>query len=132
LEEDVTDNGESGCDLVGAVDEDEMAGGVAGAVQDVEGDGAELELVALGKEAVGADVAGVLDAEARACGFEVVEEEGVALVGAFEGDAGQRVAEGGGAAGVVDVAVGEQDALDRELELLDGGEDFCRRRRPGR
>ena len=112
-EERVAELGEAG----GALDEDDVTRGVAGDVQDVEAVGAELDRPALGEEAGWPDVAGrevVLAAHA----FEVVEEEGVAFVGAFDGCAGE-IVELGGAAGVIEMAVGQQDALDGERARLD-------------
>ncbi len=118
LEEHVADHG----DRVGAVDEDDVAGRMAGAVQDVEVMAGELEAVAFGEEPVGANIAGAGDAEALALGLQLIEQEGVARVRAFERD-GERLAQLVGATGVIDMPVGEQDPFDGQAEFGDGLED---------
>jgi hypothetical protein len=100
-------------------------------VQDLEGVVADGDLVALVEPAVGQHVP---RAARQAVGApllgQALEEKAITLVRALDRHRGaarprlERLLEVGGAAGVVDMAVGEQDLLGPDAELLDGGEDL--------
>src|SRR6266446_6842436 len=94
------------------------AGRMAGAMQDVEGQRADRDPIALIEPAVRREIAHARDAEPRAAGHHIVEQEFVGDVGAFDRHL-QRVAQLGGAANMVDVAVGQPDLLDPDIGLLD-------------
>ena len=119
VEQHVPKDGEA----VVVVDEHDVAGRVAGAVQHVEPVGAEGDHVAFVQPAVGADRAGAFDAVAGAGGREVIQQEGVTLVRAFQRRTVDGVLQGRGTPGMIEVAMREQDALDRQAELGDGAED---------
>jgi hypothetical protein len=55
--------------------------------------------------------------------LQALEQEFVALIGTLDGDAAELFLKLRGAAGVVQMAVGEPDALDGDSGLGDGGED---------
>ncbi len=81
-----------------------------------------LDLVALGEPAVREDVAHARHAEPCGLRLEAFEDELVARIGAFDRDGRarfgrERFLELGGAARVVDVAVGQKDALGADAEL---------------
>ncbi len=125
LEQYVAEQGEAG----GVVDEDDVARRVPRAVQYVEAVGAQGDRVALVQPAVRRDVAGG-EAEAGGLGFDALKQEQVALVGDLD-RYGSRVAgalaqgrrQFGRAAGVVQMTMGKQDALDGDARLVDGSED---------
>ena len=91
---------------------------MAGAMQDVEGQLADRDPIALIEPAVRRKIAHACDAESRAAGHHIVEQEFVGDVRAFDRHL-QRVAQFGGAADMVDVAVGQPDFLDADIGLLD-------------
>src|SRR5438552_210118 len=91
---------------------------MAGTVQNVEGELADLDLLALVEPAVGAEIAHARDAEARAAGDDIVEQVFVGDVRAFDLHP-ERVAQFRSAADMIDMAVGDPDLLDRNTGLLD-------------
>ena len=107
---------------------------MAGAVQHAEGVLADGHLVALHEPAVGHHVAGVGHAEALSLLGEPLEQEQIALIRPFDRDRRGGLArfsqpllepllELRGTAGMVDVAVGQEDLLDPDALLLDRLED---------
>ena len=99
--------------------EDDVAGRVAGAVADLEGQLADGHRVAVDQPAVGLErLAG--DAVARAVLVEPGDPEAVVLVRALDRHAELR-GEHAGLAAMVDVAVGQQDLLDRHPGLRGRG-----------
>src|SRR5437016_13846875 len=91
---------------------------MAGAMQDVEGEITDRDLIAFIEPAVGPEIAHAGHAEALAAAYDIVEQVLVGDVRAFDSDL-QRVAQFRGAADMVDMAVGEPDLLDRDAGLLD-------------
>ena len=91
---------------------------MAGAVQDVKGQFADRDLIALVEPAVGAEIAHAGHAETLAARDDIVEQVFVGDMRAFDLHL-QRVAQIGGAADMVDMAVREPDLLDRDAGLLD-------------
>ena len=91
---------------------------MAGTVQDFEGEIADRDLVAFVEPAVGPEIAHPGHAESLAAGYDVVEQILVGDVRALDLDL-QRVTQLGGAADVVDMAMGQPDLLDRDAGLLD-------------
>src|SRR6266511_360040 len=91
---------------------------MAGAMQDVEGEITDRDLIALVKPAVGAEIAYPGHAEALAAAHDIVEQVFVGDVRALDLHL-QRVAQFCGTADMVDMAVGEPDLLDRDGGLLD-------------
>ena len=99
--------------------EDDVARGVAGAVADVEGQLADGRGVAVDQPAVGLERLAD-DAVARAILGEAVDPEAVVLVRALDRHA-ELGGEDPGRAAMVDMAVGEEDLLDRHAVLGDRG-----------
>ena len=124
LEQHVADEAE----VHGRVDEQHAAGRVAGAMAHAEGGVAERDHVAVRQPAVLHHVAAG-EAEQRRGRLLAVEQELVAGMGALDGHA-ELVAQVGGAAGVIGVAVGEQDLFDLRPESARwrAGSAACRRR----
>ena len=127
LEQHVAEQGEAG----GVVDEDDVARRVPRAVQDKSKRlVAQGDQVALVQPAVRRDVAGG-EAEAGGLGFSCLEagtgraRRGLRSVRPHASPArlAQCRRQFGRAAGVVQMTVGEQDALDGDAGLVDGGED---------
>ena len=116
-EEDVADDGEAG----GTVDQGDMARRVARAVQDLEDVVGEAQLLAFREPAVGQDIAGTGDPVGPALLLQTLEEEPVLLGRAHDRDRGlaglERIPQGCGPAGMVDMAVGEPDRLRPNREL---------------
>jgi hypothetical protein len=111
LEQDVADDRELRFGMV----EDDMAGRVAGAMATSKRQLADRHLVAVDQPAVGFErLAG--DAVARAVLGEPGDPEAVVLVRALDLHA-QLVGEDPGRSAMVDMAVGEQDLLDRHARL---------------
>ena len=102
-----------------------VPGRVAGRVQHTQGFFAHLHAVAIGQPALRRTGFHAADAEHLRLLHHAVEPEGVFFVRAFNGNvAAQLPDEVGGTAGVIQMAVGEQDALDGELERLGRGNDL--------
>src|ERR1044072_7860775 len=99
-------------------EEHDRARRVAGAMQDVESDIADLTLLSLVEQAVGSEIAHAGDAEALSGGDDVVEQIFVGDMRAFDLDA-ERVAQFSGAADMIDMAMRDPDLLDRHAGLLD-------------
>src|SRR5437879_11212249 len=91
---------------------------MAGAVEDVEGELADLDLLALVEPAVGPEIAHAGDAEARARGDDIIEQIFVGDVRALDLHA-ERVAQFSGAADMIDMAVRDPDLLHGDAGLLD-------------
>ena len=109
--------------------EDDMARRVAGAVADVEGQLADRHRVAVDQVAVRLERLAV-DSVALAILLQPGDPEQVVFVRPFDRHA-QLLGEDAGLAAMVDMAVGQQDLLDRDAVL--GGAAFSRRgRRPDR
>jgi hypothetical protein len=96
---------------------------MARAVQDVEGEIADRDLIAFVEPAVGPEIAHARHAETLATRDDIVEQVFVGDMRAFDLHL-QRVAQIGGAADMVDMAVGEPDLLDRDAGLLDRLKDL--------
>jgi len=96
---------------------------MAGAMQDVEAQFADRNLVALVEPAVRREIAHAGHAEPRAARYDIVEQELVGDVRADDLDL-QRVAQIGGAADMIDVTMGEPDLFHGDARLLDRGLDF--------
>src|SRR5688500_8482683 len=111
LEEDVADDRQPGFRVM----EDDMAGRVAGAVADVEGEVADGHLVAVDKIAVGFERP-ALDAIFPPVLLQPVDPEEIVLVRAFDRHA-ELLGKYTGLAAMVDMAVGEQDLLDHHAGL---------------
>src|SRR6185369_4177954 len=114
LEQDVADDGEIGLRMV----EDDMARRVAGAVADVQRQLADGHLVSVDKPAGGRERP-TGDAVILAVLVQPSDPEDVVLVRAFDLDV-QFLRENPGAAAMVDVAVRQQDLLDRHADLARG------------
>src|ERR1700730_4337185 len=96
---------------------------MAGAMQDVEAQLADRDPVALMKPAVRRKIAHACHAKPRAAHHYIVEQEFVGHVRAFDRHL-ERVAQLGGAADMIDMAVGQPDLLHSDVRLLDRGLNF--------
>ena len=114
VEQHVADMGEAHV----LVEEHHAARRMAGAMQDVEGQLADRDLVAFVEPAVRREIAHAGHAEARAARHHIVEQELVGDMRALDRHL-QRVAQFGGAADMVDMAMGQPDLFDRDIGLLD-------------
>lgn len=118
LEEHVADLG----DLRLAVEEDDMSGRMARTMEDFEPDFADLDLVTLLQPSVRPKTRHAGEAEHLALKSQPLNEEGIVGVGANDGDvvALRDLCSG---PDMIDMAVGEQDALRCQRQLADGGID---------
>ncbi len=98
----------------------DMARRVAGAMGDAEGLAAESQRVALLEIAIGLDILAIGNAIARALFFNLVEQPLIILVRANDRAAGA-LFDGGGGAGMVEMAMGQPDRDDLDAKLLGGG-----------
>ena len=114
LEQHVADQSELGLGMV----EDDVAGRVAGAMADIEGQVADRDLIAVDQIAIGFERAAV-DAVFLAILLEPVDPEQIVLVRAFDRHA-EFLGEHAGLAAMVDMAVGHQDFFDGHASLLRG------------
>ena len=80
----------------------------------------DRNLIAFGEPAVRCEIAHAGHAEARAARHHIVEQELVVDVRTHDLDL-QRVAQIGGAADMIDMAMGQPDLFDRHVGLLDRG-----------
>ena len=96
---------------------------MAGAMQDVEGEIPDRDRIAFIEPAVGPEIAHVSHAEALAARDDIVEHVFVGDVRTLDLDL-QRVAQIGGAADMVNMAVRQPDLLDRDAGLLDRLQDL--------
>ncbi len=100
-----------------------MAGGVAGAVDDLEGRLAQLDGVAVFQPAVGGEGAGGSHAPLGAGGVDLIDPEGVLAMRPLDGNAGL-LAQLIRPAAVVGVAVSDPDLLQRQPARGDQGDDL--------
>src|SRR3954464_11774869 len=91
---------------------------MAGAMQDVESEVADFDLIALVEPAVGSEIAHIGHAKTFAATHDIIEQIFVSDMRAFDLHL-QGVAQLGGAADMIDMAVGEPDFLNRDAGLLD-------------
>src|SRR4051794_3260706 len=117
-EQHVADDGEG----LAARDEDDAAGRVPRAVQDVEGKLADRDRVALVEPAVRRNVSRLDHAVLAPALDELIEQELVVPVRALDRHA-EPLLELGRAAGVIDMAMGQKNLLGRDAGLLDRGKD---------
>src|SRR5881409_1103257 len=96
------------------MEEDHVAGRVAGAVIDLEFGLAEADALAVVEPAIGRERARVGHAPARAAPGDVVDPELVVGVRPFDGYAGRRL-QRRRTAGVVEMAVRDPDLLERQV-----------------
>ena len=118
LEHHIADQGEAGV----AAHEHDAAGRVSGGVPDIEGEAADGDGIALGEPAIRRDRSGIVEAVTRAGLGQGVEQEPVRLVRPLDGDA-EPLLQLGGAAGMVDMAMRQQDLLDLDALRVDRGLD---------
>src|SRR5882757_1196340 len=96
---------------------------MAGAMQDVEDEIADRDLIALIEPAIGPEIAHAGHAETFAAADDVLEQIFVGNVRALDFDL-QRIAQLGGAADMVDMAMRQPDLFDGDAGLLDRGLDL--------
>ena len=89
-------------------------------MQDVEGQLADLDLLAFIEPAVRREVAHAGHAESRAARHHIVEQEFVGDMRAFDRHL-QRIAQFGGAPDMVDMAMRQPDLFDGDIGLFDRG-----------
>lgn len=106
----------------GGLEQDDVTRRVAGAVQHLQGAVTDLNRVAIGEPARGAELLGWWKAEHLRLLGQGVDPELITRVRAFDG---QRVLarQGAGGACVVDVRVGEPQGLEVQAQGLDGGHE---------
>ena len=110
-------------EALGAVEEDHMARRMAGAVQHLEDMRAEGDGLAFLEIAIRHQIAhGAHHVEACRRGFDIGEQHRIVLVRADHRDP-QRLAQLVGAAGMVDMAVGNPDLLQRDAVFADDLQD---------
>jgi hypothetical protein len=102
----------------------DVAGGMAGAMQHLEGVAGNHDVVAFHQPAVRLEGAGIHDAIALARLRQALEQETVPDIGApdrhrLTGAGAQLIAQPRGAAGVIDMAMGQQDVVDLDVESVD-------------
>src|SRR6185312_14200447 len=96
---------------------------MAGTVQDVEGESADPDLLALLEIAIRREIAHAGHAEARAALDHMLQHVAICLVRSLDRYL-QRIAQLGRAADMVDMAMGQPDLLDSDTGPLDRLEDL--------
>ena len=106
-------------EFLGPVVKHDRARRVTGAMENLEGVTGDCDGIAVVEPAVGRDVARAFDAVGRPLLRQTVEQEFIGRMRAFDLDA-ELGAQFISPAGVIDVAVGQQDFFDCDARLLDG------------